>query len=318
MSWSTADIPDQQGRIALVTGASSGLGLETARALRQHGATVVMACRSPLRAEAARQALLDVHGEGALDLVDLDLADLESVHRCSEALHQRYGRLDLLINNAGVMAPPRLVSHQGYELQLATNHLGHMALTTALLPLMEGQVNARVVTVTSGAQYFGRIAWDDPNGEQRYDRWQAYSQSKLANVMFALELDQRLRGQGSTVRSLAAHPGLARTNLQPASIAANGSRIEAFAYRLMDPLFQSAAMGALPQLHAATAPGAQGGEHYGPDGFGGLRGWPQRQPVAPAARDADQRERLWVLSEALLRAATAQDRSHRSADLAAG
>ena len=318
MGWSTADIPDQHGRIALITGASSGLGLETARALHQKGATVVMACRSPRKGEAARQQLLEMHCEGALDLVDLDLSDLTSVQRCSAAIHSRYGRLDLLINNAGVMAPPRLVSHQGYELQLATNHLGHMALTTALLPLMEGQVNARVVTVTSGAQYFGRIAWDDPNGEQRYDRWQAYSQSKLANVMFALELDQRLRRQGSTVRSLAAHPGLARTNLQPASIAANGSRIEAFAYRLMDPLFQSAAMGALPQLHAATAPGAQGGEHYGPDGYGGLRGWPQRQPVAPAARDADQRERLWVLSEALLRAATAQDKPHRSADLAAG
>ena len=250
--------------------------------------------------------------------MDLDLADLTSVQRCSAAIHSRYGRLDLLINNAGVMAPPRLVSRQGYELQWATNHLGHMALTTALLPLMEGQADARVVTVTSGAQYFGRIAWDDPNGEQRYDRWQAYGQSKLANVMFALELDQRLRARGSSVRSLAAHPGLARTNLQPASIAANGSKLEEVAYRLMDPLFQSAAMGALPQLHAATAPSAQGGEHYGPDGFGGLRGWPKQQPVAPAARDAAQRQSLWALSEALLQEAAAPDKPHRSTDRAAG
>ena len=318
MGWSTADIPDQQGRIALITGASSGLGLETARALHQKGATVVMACRSPRKAEAARQQLLEMHCEGALDLVDLDLADLTSVQRCSAAIHSRYGRLDLLINNAGVMAPPRLVSRQGYELQWATNHLGHMALTTALLPLMEGQADARVVTVTSGAQYFGRIAWDDPNGEQRYDRWQAYGQSKLANVMFALELDQRLRARGSSVRSLAAHPGLARTNLQPASIAANGSKLEEVAYRLMDPLFQSAAMGALPQLYAATAPNAQGGEHYGPDGFGGLRGWPKQQPVAPAARDAAQRQRLWALSEALLQEAAAPDKPHRSTDRAAG
>ncbi|MGC6482007.1 MAG: oxidoreductase [Synechococcus sp.] len=317
MGWSTAAIPDQQGRLALITGASSGLGLETARALHHRGATVVMACRSPRKAEAARQALLEVNSEGTLDVVTLDLADLASVRHCSDTIHRRYGRLDLLINNAGVMAPPRLVSRQGFELQFATNHLGHMALTTALLPLMEGQANARVVTVTSGAQYFGRIAWDDLNGEQRYDRWQAYSQSKLANVMFALELDQRLRAQGSTVRSLAAHPGLARTNLQPASIAANGSKIEAFAYRLMDPLFQSAAMGALPQLHAATAPDAQGGEHYGPDGFGGLRGWPQRQPVAPTARDASQRQRLWALSEALLQATTAPNTPHQSADRAA-
>ena len=318
MGWSTADMPDQQGRIVLITGANSGLGLESARALKRRGATVVMACRSAQKAETARQELLREQGGGALDRVDLDLADLTSVRNCVSAIQSRYGRLDLLINNAGVMAPPRLVSRQGFELQWATNHLGHMALTLGLLPFMEGQADARVVTVTSGAQYFGRIAWDDLNREQRYDRWQAYGQSKLANVMFALELNQRLQQQGSTVRSLAAHPGFARTNLQPASVAANGSRIEAWAYRLMDPLFQSAAMGALPQLHAATATTAQGGDHYGPDALGGLRGWPRRQPVAPAARDAAQRQRLWALSEASLQAAAAADRPRRSADLAAG
>jgi len=317
MAWTVADIPNQQGRIALVTGANSGLGLETTRALHAKGATVLMACRSRSKGETALQLLQQTSGAGRLELLELDLADLCSVQRCIETVTSRYGRLDLLINNAGVMAPPRQVSRQGLELQLATNHLAPMALTTALLPLMEGQPSARVVTVTSGAQYFGRINWDDPCSEQRYDRWQAYSQSKLANVMFALTLEERLRAQASTTRSLAAHPGLARTNLQPASIAANGSRIEAFAYRLMDPLFQSAAMGALPQLHAATAASAQGGEHYGPDGFGGLRGWPQRQPVAPAARDLSQRERLWRLSEALLQGATTPDTPHQSADLAA-
>ena len=317
MAWSAEEIPDQQGRIALITGASSGLGLESARALKRRGATVVMACRSPRKAEAARQALLDERGSGSLDLVELDLADLNSVRRCGETIQQRYGRLDLLLNNAGVMAPPRLVSRQGFELQWATNHLGHMALTQQLLPLLEGQADARVVTVTSGAQYFGRIAWDDPNGSQRYDRWQAYGQSKLANVMFALELDARLQRQGSNVRSLAAHPGLARTNLQPASVAANSSRMESLAYRLMDPLFQSAAMGALPQLYAATAANAQGGEHYGPSDFGGLRGAPRLQPVAPAARDAHQRQRLWELSETLLQAAADRDNPHQSADQAA-
>lgn len=318
MGWSASDIPDQRGRIALITGASSGLGLESARALKRRGATVVMACRSARKAETARQELLGEQGGGALDRVDLDLADLTSVQSCISTIQSRYGRLDLLINNAGVMAPPRQLSRQGFELQWATNHIGHMALTLGLLPLMDGQADPRVVTVTSGAQYFGRIAWDDPNGEQRYDRWQAYGQSKLANVMFALELDQRLRHQGRKVLSLAAHPGLARTNLQPASVAANGSRIEAWAYRLMDPLFQSAAMGALPQLHAATAATAQGGEHYGPDALGGLRGWPRLQPVAPAARDAAQRQRLWDLSEALLQARAKEDRSPRSGGLAAG
>lgn len=300
MGWSTADIPDQQGRIVLITGANSGLGLESARALKRRGATVVMACRSAQKAETARQELLREQGGGALDRVDLDLADLTSVQNCVSAIQSRYGRLDLLINNAGVMAPPRLVSRQGFELQWATNHLGHMALTLGLLPFMEGQTDARVVTVTSGAQYFGRIAWDDLNGEQRYDRWQAYGQSKLANVMFALELDARLRHQNSNVCSLAAHPGIARTELQPTALANGGNRAEALAYRLMDPLFQSAAMGALPQLHAATAGTAQGGEHYGPGGWGGLRGEPARCRIAPAALDPHQRQRLWSLSEELI------------------
>ncbi|MCX5933028.1 MAG: SDR family NAD(P)-dependent oxidoreductase, partial [Cyanobacteria bacterium] len=213
-----------------------------------------------------------------------------------------YGRLDLLLNNAGVMGTPRRLTLDGFELQFGTNHLGHVALTAALLPLMEGRANARVVTVTSGAQYFGRIAFDDLQSERRYDRWAAYSQSKLANVMFALELHERLAAAGSTVASLAAHPGLARTNLQPASVAATNSKLEGLAYRLMDPLFQSAAMGALPQLYAATAPEARGGEHYGPDQFGGLRGWPRRCRVAPSALDPVQRRRLWEVSEALTEA----------------
>jgi protochlorophyllide reductase len=157
-----------------------------------------------------------------------------------------------------------------------------------------------VVTVTSGAQYFGRIAFDDLQSEHRYDRWAAYSQSKLANVMFAIELNERLAAAGSTVASLAAHPGLARTNLQPASVAAAGSRFEGLAYRLMDPLFQSAAMGALPQLYAATAPDARGGEHYGPDQWGGMRGWPTQVRIAPAALDPQIRRRLWEVSEQLV------------------
>ncbi|MEY3463419.1 MAG: hypothetical protein RLZZ468_1197, partial [Cyanobacteriota bacterium] len=173
------------------------------------------------------------------------------------------------------------------------------ALTLALLPLLRGRPDSRVVTVTSGAQYFGRIRFDDLQGERRYDRWAAYGQSKLANVMFALELQQRLRSQGDAVLSLAAHPGLARTNLQPASVAASGSWFEPLAYRLMGPLFQSAAMGALPQLYAATAPEAAPAGHYGPDQLGGLRGWPTPAPVAPAARDPDLRQRLWRHSEDL-------------------
>ena len=302
--WTTAAIPDQSGRVALVTGASSGLGLETAKALAAKGATVVMACRSPLKGEEARQQLLSQLGQlpeahGALDLLSLDLADLASVRAAAATLAERYGRLDLLINNAGVMAPPRTLTRDGFELQFGTNHLGHFALTLLLLPLLRAQEGARVVFVTSGAQYFGRIAFDDLQGERSYDRWKAYSQSKLANVMTALELQERLRAEGSTVLALAAHPGLARTNLQPASVAMNGSKLEALAYRLMDPCFQSAAMGALPQLFAATAPEATPGGHYGPDQWGGMRGYPRAVRVAPAALDGSQRQRLWEVSEAL-------------------
>ena len=326
MNWTTASIPNLSGRLALVTGASSGLGLETCRALAARGATVVMACRSRRRGEAARQALLtpvaagspapdsnqpgnagatEADGAtaapawGALDLLDLDLADLASVRSAAAEVVERYGRLDLLINNAGVMAPPRTLSRDGFELQFATNHLGHFVLTLLLLPLLRQSPAARVVHVTSGAQYFGRIAFDDLQGERRYDRWQAYSQSKLANVMTAVELQRRLEAEGSGVLSLAAHPGLARTNLQPASVAMNGSQLEAFAYRLMDPLFQSAAMGALPQLYAATAPEATPAGHYGPDQLGGMRGYPKAVRIAPTAQDSAQRQRLWRVSEEL-------------------
>ena len=305
--WSAAAIPDQGGRLALVTGANSGLGLETARALAAHGATVVLACRSPQKAAAARAQLLadlaqqsSATTHGALDCLSLDLADLASVAAAADTLAQRYGRLDLLINNAGVMAPPRTLTRDGFELQFGTNHLGHFALTQALLPLLKGQSDARVVSVTSGAQYFGRIDFDDLQGERRYDRWKAYSQSKLANVMFTLELQRRLDAANAGINALAAHPGLARTSLQPSSVAASGSWFEPIAYRLMDPLFQSAAMGALPQLYAATAPEASPAGHYGPDGFGGMGGWPKPVPVAAAALDTNNCQRLWQVSQELL------------------
>ncbi len=176
---------------------------------------------------------------------------------------------------------------------------------------MRGRPDARVVTVTSGAQYFGRIDYDDLQGEHGYDRWKAYGQSKLANVMFALELQRRLDADDAGVRSLAAHPGVARTNLQPASVAASGSWVEPLAYRLMAPLFQSAAMGALPQLYAATAPQAQPGGHYGPDQWGGMRGWPTDVRVAPAALDPAERGRLWQLSEELCAAASERRAAER-------
>lgn len=298
MAWSVADIPDQRGRVALVTGANSGLGLETARALVNRGATVLLACRQPERAEAARKELA-ASATGTLEILPLDLADLAAVATAAAEVGRRWPRLDLLINNAGVMALPRQLSVDGYERQFATNHLGHFALSLALLPLLRATPGSRVVTVTSGAQHFGRLAFDDLQGERRYDRWQAYAQSKLANTLFALELQERLGAMGSTTLSLAAHPGVARTQLQPTSVAASGRRLEAFAYRLMDPLFQSAAAGALPQLFAATAPGLAGGELIAPASLGELRGAPGRGRLPAAAGRPQERVRLWEISEQL-------------------
>jgi protochlorophyllide reductase len=305
--WSGEAMPDQSGRLALITGANSGLGLESARALLARGATVLLACRSLERAEAARQDLLADVGAGSagtasgrIELLDLDLADLDSVVRAAATVAERFGRLDLLLNNAGVMAPPRTLTRQGFELQFGVNHLGHFALTRLLLPVLQASAGARVVQVTSGAQYFGRLNFDDLQGERRYDRWAAYGQSKLANVVFAHELQRRYPG----LLSAAAHPGLARTNLQPASIAASGARFEGVIYGLLDPLFQSAAQGALPQLFAATAAEAEPAGHYGPNQFGGMRGWPAAVGPAPAALDPAQGERLWQVSEALCRAAS--------------
>lgn len=298
--WTAAAMPDLGGRVALVTGANSGLGLESARALAASGATVVLACRSLAKAEQARtQLLADASPQARIDVLGLDLADLASVHKAAGELAARYERIDLLLNNAGVMAPPRTLTAQGFELQFGVNHLGHYALTRLLLPLLRASASPRVVQVTSGAQYFGQIDFDDLQGERRYDRWKAYGQSKLANVVFAQELQRR----EPQLLSAAAHPGLARTNLQPTSVAANGSRIERVAYTLMGPLFQSAAQGALPQLFALTAPEAQCGGHYGPSQLGGIKGWPKPVPMAPAAQDQALAERFWQVSAELCRKA---------------
>ena len=300
--WTAADIPDQRGRTALITGANSGLGLESARSLAAKGATVLLACRS---FEKANKTAADLHEEtgGTLIPLELDLADLESVQRAAAQVEG----LDLLLNNAGVMAPPRTLSRQGFELQFAVNHLGHVALTQALLPLLKRSPNGRIVHVSSGAAYFGRITFDDLQGETRYRPWDAYGQSKLANAMTALELQRQLEEEGSNVLSLVAHPGLARTNLQPTSVAAKNAKVEGLAYRLMDPLFQSAAMGSLPQLFAATAPDAKAGVFYGPGGFGNLRGYPTVCRMPPRALDAEACARLWSVSAALIGSALAGD-----------
>ena len=292
------EIKMQKGKLFLITGANSGLGYETSKFLLGRGATVIMCCRDLLKGEKAKQELSKFNFSGKIELVELDLSDLKNVKKIAEFIKNKFDYLDVLINNAGIMAPPKTFSKQGLEIQFAVNHLAHMSLTLELLPMLEEKNNSRVVTVTSGVQYFGRIQWDDLQGNLKYDRWASYAQSKLANVMFGLELNSNLEERSSKTSSLLAHPGFARTNLQPKSVEANQSWQEGLAYKLMDPMFQSAKMGALPQISAATLSIAKGGEQYGPR-FN-FRGFPKKCRNAPRALNQTSRKKLWDISEMLI------------------
>ena len=293
------EIQKQKEKVFLITGANSGLGYETSKFLLEKGATVIMCCRDLLKGEKAKQKLLKFNYSGKIELVELDLSDLKNVKNITEFIKNNFNYLNVVINNAGIMAPPRTLSKQGYEIQFAVNHLAHMFLTLELLPMLSEKNNSRVVTVTSGIQYFGKIDWHDLQGKSKYDRWASYAQSKLANVMFGLELNLKLKETNSKTSSLLAHPGFARTNLQPRSVETNQSWQEELAYKLMDPMFQSAKMGALPQITAATLPTAKGGEQYGPR-FN-FRGLPKICRNAPKALDKKSRKRLWEISEKLIK-----------------
>lgn len=294
--WTAADIPGQDGRTAVVTGANSGLGLAAARELARAGADVVLACRDTAKGEEAAGAIVDEVSGAQVEVRVLDLANLESVREFAARFAAERGGLDVLLNNAGVMASPRGQTADGFESQLGTNHLGHFALTGLLLAELEGRENARVVTVSSTAHKFGRINFDDLQGERGYWRWRAYGQAKLANVLFALEFDRRLSAAGSTVKSLTAHPGYAATNLQSASPPA----IERAIFRVTNLLFaQSAEQGALPLLYAATRPNLEGGIFVGPDGFEEQRGHPRVTRPVKAGRDVEVARRLWTVSEEL-------------------
>jgi len=286
--FSAADVPDLTGKTAIVTGASSGIGLATAKALVAHGARVILAVRDEAKGRNAAKAM---PGPGGAEVAVLDLASLDSVR----AFARDWSRqpVDLLINNAGVMIPPLSRTADGFELQFGTNHLGHFALTNLLLP----NVTGRVVTVSSSAHRYGRIDFDDLNWERRrYRAWRAYGQSKLANLLFTAELQRRLTEAGSPVLSMAAHPGYAATNLQSHS----DSRLMEFAMGTLGNrlVAQDAASGALPTLYAATAE-LPGNTFAGPSGFGGLRGAPAPCARSNAASDAEVARRLWQVSESL-------------------
>jgi NAD(P)-dependent dehydrogenase (short-subunit alcohol dehydrogenase family) len=295
-SWTTEQIPDQHGRTAIVTGANSGLGLVTARELARHGASVVLACRNTAKGDEALTEIQSLLPAAQVELAELDLSSLASVQEFAERFLASHDGLDLLVNNAGVMAPPRRETADGFELQLGTNLLGHFALTAHLIGAMEGREGARVVTLSSNAHKMGRINFDDLQSTHGYRRWGAYGQSKLADLMFSLELDRRLRAVGSTVASVAAHPGYAATNLQTAAAPAI-DRLVMRATNLV--MAQSAEMGALPSLYAATYPGLEGGSYVGPDGIGEFRGHPKICSPNRAARDQQVAARLWDVSQEL-------------------
>ena len=291
--WSEADVPVQRGRTAVITGANTGLGFETARVLAARGAHVVLACRDLGR---AKDAAARIEG-GAVppEVIRLDLASLASVREAADEIGSAHDRIDLLINNAGLMMTPYERTADGFELQLGVNHLGHFALTAHLLPRMIGVPGSRVVTVASNAHKYGRIGFDDLQSERRYRRTAAYGQSKLANLMFHYELQRRLTAAAAQTEATAAHPGKARTELTrylPGWMQWADLMIE-------QPFGHNAAMGALATLRAATDPAARGGEYYGPGRRGETRGYPRLVTSTERARDTEAQQRLWRESERL-------------------
>jgi NAD(P)-dependent dehydrogenase (short-subunit alcohol dehydrogenase family) len=290
MNWTERDIPSQRGRVAVVTGANTGLGFETARALADHGATVVLAVRDMEKGKKAA-----AHMTGDVTVQELDLTSLESIRLAAADLHGTLPGIDLLINNAGVMYTPRQTTRDGFELQFGTNHLGHFAFTGLVLDLLLPVGGSRVVTVSSVAHHIqATIHFDDLQWERSYSRIAAYGQAKLANLMFTYELQRRLTPHGTTIAA-AAHPGLADTDLMRNSPAA---------MRLINPLIaplmsQKPEMGALPTLRAATDPAVLGGQYYGPDRMGGYRGHPQVVASSPESYDVTVQQRLWTVSENL-------------------
>lgn len=292
--WSTTDIPDQTGRVAVVTGANTGLGLETAKALAAHGAHVVLAVRNTEKGKAAAAEITATHSNADVTLQSLDLSSLESVRRAGDELKARYEKIDLLINNAGVMWTEKSTTADGFELQFGTNHLGHYALTGLLLDHLLPVEGSRVVTVSSiGHRLRAAIHFDDLQWERDYDRVAAYGQSKLANLLFTYELQRRLVGTNTV--ALAAHPGGSNTEL-----ARNSPLWVRAVFDVVAPLLtQGADMGALPTLRAATDPAALGGQYYGPDGFMEQRGNPKVVASSEQSYDLDLQRRLWSVSEDL-------------------
>jgi NAD(P)-dependent dehydrogenase (short-subunit alcohol dehydrogenase family) len=299
--WTEANVPDQSGRVALITGANSGIGWDAARVLAGRGATVLLACRSAERGSEAVARIAALSPQADLQFLALDLSDLDSTRRAAEQVQKEHTRLDLLINNAGLMATPLGRTAQGFEMQFGVNHLGHFALTGLLLPLLLATPESRVVSVSSTGHRPGHIDLADLNWNTRaYKPWAAYFQSKLANLLFTYELQRKLAAAGRSTAALAAHPGGSRTNLGHQNPGGIVNRL----LETMRPLIerfvlQESAMGALPTLRAAVDPEARGGEYYGPDGFSEQTGHPVRVDSSKRSKDAEVARKLWRASEEL-------------------
>ena len=294
--WTTSDIPDLTGKTAIITGANSGVGYETALELARRDATTIIACRSSSRGEAAMQRLRNAVPHARVDLMLLDLGDLSSISRFVEEIQSFRQELHILVNNAGIMATPYLTNSSGFESQFGTNHLGHFALTAKLMPLLSAAPSARIVNVSSLAHRGEKIDFENlQTGNRRYNRWRAYGRSKLANLLFTYELQRRLdNAEIQHVKSLAAHPGVSRTN-----IAQGLGVIGKIAMPVAGLFFQSAQMGALPILRAATDPEARGGQYYGPDKPNERKGYPVIVTSSSESHDAEVARRLWEQSEKL-------------------
>lgn len=300
-SWSVSALPDQSGRTVVVTGANSGLGFEATKIFAANGAEVVMACRDRDRAESARDDIRASVDTASLSVLELDLASLASVREFAETFTDTYDDLHVLCNNAGIMAIPRRETADGFEMQFGVNHLGHFALTALLFDtLRETAGESRVVTHSSGLHENGDIDFDDLHGSAAYDKWDAYAQSKLANLLFAYELDRRLEDVDANVTSVACHPGYADTDLQRRGPEMAGSTLRLWAAKVTNTIVaQSAEQGAYPMLYAATATDIDGGEYVGPGGLMNMRGSPAVQESSERSRDADTAEQLWAVSEQL-------------------
>jgi len=298
--WTADDIPDLKEAKVIVTGANSGIGFEASKIFAENNAEVVMACRSIERGRKAKEKIEEEIGGSSIELTELDLASLDSIKSFAEEFKANHEKLDMLCNNAGVMAIPEEETEDGFEKQFGVNHLGHFALTAKLFPALKKADKATVVTQSSGLHKQGKIDFEDLMHKENYHAQQAYADSKLANLLFAYELDRKIRRENLDIRSVGCHPGYAATNLQTRGAEKTGNKLKKYTMKAMNKLMaQSARKGALPMLYASTSPEVEGGDYIGPGGLMNMRGLPEKQESSEASYSTEKAEELWAVSEEL-------------------